>query len=192
MKKNGLVLITLFISILSFAQKGMDVEYLFKVQLFVDRPGIKNDSLYNIFMKNISIKIDTLKTSIPFSEKYQFYRLSLKDEKNVSYAPGFKVPDDDGAFLFDFSHGYTSDYILCIDIKNGICFRLLGFNSNDFLSFLTDYKETYTSLSDKDILELLKVEGLDFKCLYKALRTKNLKRVAFPCLESVNDPIRVY
>jgi len=196
-----LVFISCFISKTN-AQDTINVNSVFKMHLFLDRFNIKsfnvsrNDILYNTFSKNINLSFDTLKT-YEINQKYSFY--SLDAVNDISYN---SIPQDDSELFFYIYYGFVSKYVICIDNTSGMSYRLMGFNGNDFLNFLSDYREFHNSkgyndyMSDKKFLKECKVEGLDFQCLYKGLHDKNWNKNRYPnkysCLQRVSDPIVIY
>jgi hypothetical protein len=81
-------------------------------------------------------------------------------------------------------------YVLCVNTISGRSYRLQGFYGNDFFSLLEDVKEEYQKsngkrLSTKSFLKNYSVEGIDFKCIYKGLRSGDVKD--YPCLKSCSD-----
>ena len=75
-------------------------------------------------------------------------------------------------------------------------YRLKGFNGNDFLSFLRDFKEIYKRKTDKAIssnklIKKYKIPDVNFKCLYKGLRAKNIDIQKYPCLIRFSDPVQI-
>lgn len=201
-------LITLFI-IMFFcnlsAQSKNDMDYVFKTQLFlnkhnvfVDRTDpfiIKGDSLFNIFKELTIIKINTLNLDSDIyicDENFLFY--SVK-ESQITYTRNLsKLEVNYFGISSDFSLG---DYIISVNQKTGSIYKLSGFDTNDFLSFLADYKEIYLNCNSKNLktstfLKKYKVSGLDFDCIYKGLKAEKLDRKKHPCLYRCNDAIRFY
>ena len=182
----------------------------FKMQLFLDKDNVlvdndictKNDSLYYAFSKNISLKLDTLQisgnydfTMAVFAPKFEFYTINISSvEKNIYYIK--KMTERESNYL-GIPSGKFSTYVLAINLKNGRSYRILGFNGNDFLGYLSDYIEYFNENNDKKInavnfLKNYQVEDIDFKCLYTGLHSKIINRKKYPCLQRVNDPIVIH
>ena len=202
------ILITIFILIVAdilpvFAQSKVDVESIFKMQLFLEKRNVevdkfeiaKDDALYAIFKEETLMQIDTLET-INIHKIFQFYSFDI--DSGLSY----KTPiiSSDTFYFICLIHGATTKYILCVDMNRGKSYRISGFNGNDFLSFLVDYRNYHNdfggNLSDKKFIRNSFVQGVDFKCLYEGLHTKNPDiinhRHKYPCLKRVTDPFIVY
>jgi hypothetical protein len=201
-------LITIFILIVAnilptSAQSKVDVESIFKMQLFLEKTNVevdkfeiaKNYALYVIFKEETLMQIDTLET-INIHNNFQFYSFDI--DSGLSY----KTPiiSSDTFYFICLIHGATTKYILCVDMNRGKSYRISGFNGNDFLSFLIDYRKYHNdlggNLSDKKFIKNSYVEGVDFKCLYKGLHAKNPNtinhRYKYPCLKRVTDPFRAH
>ena len=210
-----------------YSQSTVDVVSIFKMQLFLDRDDfavkeykegrlvrrgyIRNDSLYYVFsdFANRDFKyLDTLNIYNEYDRGYSMYKsklafYSLRDKYNpedyVLYDTT-KISRND-FYIFETWVSETVPYILAIDHASGRSYRISGFNGNDFLDFLSDFKEFYKSynkinLSDKKILKNFNVEGIDLKCIYKGLRDKKWIREErtehwpvtmkkYPCLQRV-------
>lgn len=187
------------------SQSKTDIEDTFKMQLFLNRKNVlfrtmdysivKNDSLYNVFKEITVLKIDTLKldNKIPdnFEDEYKFYKLSIDNIKNSR-----KLVNDEHQYL-GLGSGICSSFIIALNLKTGINYRLAGFDTNDFLGFLSDFKEmyfktNYKKIKTSKILKYFKVEDLDFKCLYEGLKKDNLDREKYPCLQRCSEPIKLH
>jgi hypothetical protein len=205
--KRIFVSFILFFCVLSgFAQVKTDAQSIFKMWLFLDKEnsdyrGIdtsvsKNDSLYNAFRHLVNLKLDTLKiikNVLPRQlhvPDFDFYELKIYDPKtgkfiknethNRRYSPG----DDQ---FFGIAIGYYGSYVIAINHTTGLSYRLKGFISNDFLEFLSDFKEFYskngkTSLGTKQFLNSYQIEHVDFNCLYEGLTSQKADRTKYPCL----------
>ena len=200
MKKIGILIISLSFVFLLNGQNNVDIESIFKMQIFLDLKYVngmnvtKNDSLYLFFSNNISLNIKKLKTE-DIIDEFQFYSLNAQDDIRYNNSL-FKYKANPPSFVF-ITSGFTSEFIICINSESGLSYRLFGFNGNDFFSFLSDYKERYNkiswgeeTISNKRFLRECKVENLDFNCLYEALRAKdlNIRDIQkYPCLNRVND-----
>ena len=175
-----------------FSQIKIDPISIFKMQLFLDSKNIiKNDSLYKAFSDVVDLKLDTLKingeynlTKSALSPKYKFFQL-----KEHSYKK--ELNENELQLYWIFGDKICS---IAINQETGKSYRLLGFNTNDFLSFLSDFIEIYKEkqgekLSIKDFLKNYTVSEIDFKCLYKGLNNKEIDINYYPCLVRASDPI---
>ncbi|SIT21873.1 hypothetical protein SAMN05421786_109178 [Chryseobacterium ureilyticum] len=204
--KIYLLILLFFLSFVK-AQENMDLLSIFKMQLYLDKNDelsscTKNDSLYFVFKKNMILKLDTLKKrgnydliESVFAPKIEFYAINLSFNKNKNLDDVKKMTKKEANCLGIFS-GTFDKYILAIDNKTRRSYRIVGFNSNDFLSFLSDYLEYYNEHNDKKLtsnsfLKNYYVEGIDFKCLYNGLHSDEIDRKKYPCLQRVNDPILI-
>lgn len=191
----------IFSSFELFSQIKTDVISVFKMQLFLDNKNvkfkeldsmlIKNDSLYKAFSDVVVLKLDTLKikgeynlTKSALRPKYKFFKL-----KEHSYKKTLNEKELQLYWIF-------GDKICSIAInqETGKSYRLLGFNTNDFLSFLADFREDYKEkqgekLSVKQFLKYYTVDEVDFECLYKGLISNERDIKKYPCLVRASDPI---
>ena len=92
---------------------------------------------------------------------------------------------------------YIGQYVIAINPRTGRSYRLSGFNGNDFLGFLSDFKEEFkqknkSRLSNKKFLKGYYVEGIDFNCLYKGLKAQEVDRYKYPCLIRCSDPVSIH
>jgi hypothetical protein len=208
MKNTIHTIIMIFISLGAFAQLKTDAKSILKMQLFlnnrnvdfrgIDPKVLKNDSLYNVFTDLIDLKLDTLKitgkyeiTTSVFAPKYHFYKINVKNKSNIIYKR--ELYNDEGQYI-GLNSGFYNIYIIGINLVTGKSYRLLGFDTNDFLGFLSDFKELYKEkqgekLTTKQFLKDYKVDELDFECLYNGLKSEEIDRKKYPCLGRVNDPI---
>ncbi|RYE56549.1 MAG: hypothetical protein EOP48_07765 [Sphingobacteriales bacterium] len=194
----------------SMAQWSTDAVSVFKMHLFLDRDNIrvtrdsitrKNDSLYMAFCQTISLKLDTLEikgdfnfTKSVFAPKFQFYFVESGDGTHLNYTRKLIGTE---AQYFGIASGVFSKYVLAINQKTGRSYRIIGFNGNDFLSFLSDYLEYFNDRNTNKVtantfLRNYQVNGIDLKCLYKGLRAKSRDDAKFPCLKRVDDPITIH
>lgn len=194
MKRVIICTIFLFLSLHStkvFCQeRAVNEVEIFKMQLFLDKKINKDDnvvkdgSLYTEFVNKVDIKLDLLK-SRGFNETIKFYYLDA--DKNIS----LKIdPYSNKDFFFQFHMGFYTTYVLCVNIKNGKSYRILGFDGNDFLDFINDYTND-KEISVKQFFKSCWVNGVDFECLYKGLKDREENRYKYPCLKRVSDPIVV-
>ncbi len=197
-----LCVILVFSSVVVKAQSSLDIEDIFKMQLFLDKKltihsstkgVVKDNALYQIFSDSAELNIDTLKVNSAlyyFIDPFQYYKVDLKNTiQNLSN-------EDSKIQSLSFFHGLNTIYILAINSETGLTYRLKGFNGNDFLTFLRDFKEMYrkqtgNSVSNNKFIKKYKLPDVDFKCLYKGLRSGNIDIQKYPCLIRCSDPIRV-
>lgn len=200
MKAKFYIFIMIFGSFELFSQIKTDAVSVFKMQLFLDNKNvkfkeseksIKNDSLYKAFSDVVVLKLDTLNIKGEYtliksalSPKYQFFQL-----KEHSYKKELNEKELQMYWIF-------GDKICSIAInqETGKSYRLLGFNTNDFMSFLSDFREDYKEkqgekLSVKQFLKNYIVNKLDFNCLYKGLKNNEKDIRKYPCLVRASDPI---
>lgn len=152
---------------------------------------VKDSSLFYLYESTINLKLDTL-NSKGFPSDYLFLSVvPLKDNKVIN----------DSALTYNRTNhlSYLSipinnceGYILCINKSSGRSFRIQGFYGNDFLTLLQEVKEESMKsrekkLSTKSFLHNYSVEGLDFKCIYKGLRSGEKDTKKFPCLKNCSD-----
>lgn len=87
---------------------------------------------------------------------------------------------------------------LILVIDNHVPYRLKGFYFNDFPLYFKHCCEQRESQSVKEILSSLMFScdeedvQIDFECLYKAFRSKELNYDEHPCLESALHKLNVY
>lgn len=187
-----------------YAQSTTSIEDIFKMQLFLNKKNSifremdysvsKNDSLYSVFKETVKIKMDTLKVSNhlkgQLNEEYCFYKVS---ENNIEYIRKFNK-DEHRYLLIDIMQNCY--FILGVNKQTGTSYRLAGFDNNDFLSFLNDFKENYLfsnmkKIKTKTFLKGYEVSNLDFLCLYSGLRRNEFSRSDFPCLQRCSEPIKI-
>ncbi|MDR6563428.1 hypothetical protein J2Y47_003549 [Arcicella sp. BE51] len=174
------------------------------MQLFLDKTDSvfsgmntsiqKNDSLYNAFSEAIDLKIDTLKvegkyelTQSVLAPKFKFYKLSQRDFTR-------KLNDNELQLFWVFGEKYM---VMAINHLTGSSYRILGFNGNDFLNFLSDYLEIYNFTNEKKLnrrsfFRSYHLEGIDLKCLYKGLQADIVERKKYPCLKRASELITIH
>ena len=182
------------------AQSSVDVEDIFKLELFLDNkfPNnsstedfCKNDSLYQVFSNSTELYIDTLEVESELYElrdPFQYYKIDLKKVHQ-------KLSSDVLESL-SLSYGFNSICILAINPNTGLTYRLRGFNGNDYLTFLQDFKEIYkeqtgNTLSSNTLIKKYKLPEVDFKCLYKGLKANSRDTRKYPCLIRHSDPFQI-
>jgi hypothetical protein len=206
MKSFYSIIFFLLLCISASAQIKTDAQSIFKMLLFLNKHnshyrGIdtnlsKNDSLYNAFRHLVNLKLDTLKiTRNTFTYQlnvpdFSFYELSIynystgKFTNHLTHNREYSVADGQ---LFGVGINAFGSYVIAINNETGTSYRLKGFFSNDFLEFLSDFKESYDQngkdrLSTKQFLEGYKIEHVDFQCLYEGLTSEKADRTKYPCL----------
>jgi hypothetical protein len=182
--------------------ENVNAKDIFYMQLFLDKSMkknasvLKNDSLYRGYRGYMDFDLVCLETK-NIEEEFQFYSLKWNiymDDGRIRFINKNNMDiESDKMEFYDFSGSATTEYVLCINTKTGRSYRIYGFNGNDFFSLLRDYNEIMNKrgrFSDKDFLKECWVDGIDFKCLYKALKdSKRDGYSRYPCLLRVSDPI---
>jgi hypothetical protein len=186
------------------AQSNVDANFLFKMWLFSDRESnnefSKSDSLFIAFSTATELKLDKIECDL-FGISYHFYFLRLYDIKNnkfinnVSYSRTI-ASNEIKNFIIPVNK-YIGQYVISVNPKTGRSYRLSGFNGNDFLGFLSDFKEVFNQknksrLSNKEFLKKYYVEGIDFNCLYRGLKAKKIDKKNYPCLIRCSDPVSIH
>lgn len=198
-----------------FSQKEIDVEFIFKMHLFLDNQyaEVKNNYSMNMFCENIKLNLDTLYRSFssysnediavidinelanisqdPIIEDVSYYKLNVLETSTISVN---NQRDTLSNHSFGIYAGKQSYYILAINVKNGLAYRLSGFRGNDFIELLMDielgYRKNGKFFSVKKFIKNTDIEGLNFKCLYKHLRRKRKIKKA-SCLEKVSEGVYI-
>jgi hypothetical protein len=204
MIKKNLIILLLCMSCYNLsAQSKIDIDYIFKMKLFLNKENVftdkanpvitKGDSLFRIFNDLILLKVKELNLynnlEISCQNNYKFY--SVK-ESQITYARDLSKQEVN---YFGISSELSSNnYVISVNKQTGYIYRLAGFDTNDFLGFLADYKEMYLKCNSKKLktstfLKNFKVEGLDFDCLYEGLRKDELDRKKYTCLYRCNESI---
>ena len=196
------------ISLFAQSQSKIDIKEIFKIHLVLnDRlnvinvmpDSVKSDSFCMKFQKYNNIKLKKLSVSnqlVCFGEdKFTFYEYT-----DITILPD-KEFEGQNLQMMDFLHNKLS-YVLAVNGETGLCYRLKGFENNDFLNFLKDFNELILSCtfsahrkySRKQIFNKYKIENLDFSCLYKGLIKghNNDTNKSFPCLVKCSDAFIIY
>lgn len=205
MKKILTAIILIGTAICVHAQKSTDVNSIFKMLLFLNKPNvhyekegplnaIKDDSLYQSFKDIFEVTPEKLPESWELEsfmeDEFSFYKIDLSTSSSKYIK---KLSHKEGQLLGLF-HGIYTTYVIAIDDTRGKCYRITGFDQSDFFAFLMDFKELYDnktskSLSTNKFLKNFTVEGVDFSCLYDGLRENKRDTKKYPCLKRVNDPV---
>jgi hypothetical protein len=202
-KLKVVFILTFLCNLNLYGQSKTKAEDIFKMHLFLDKKNItrsdleknviKNDSLFDSFKKNCSIKIDTLKMYsniyLPIDGSFKFYVISDIEYKN-------ELSKVEMWFLkIDLNLDYK--YVIAINESTGRSYCLSGFNNNDFFVFFSDISNAYRSfyfkkLKISNFLKNYKVENLDFECLYKSIKSDVIDKERFPCLKTPNDSFSIH
>ena len=129
----------------------------------------------NNFLK-VRLKIDTLKQE--GFEHFDFYAVSpIIDANGVDNT---KLP---------LVRSNCDEYILAISRGSREVYRLKGFFSNDFPSFLRALKVLkYENINSKKKLEYwYSVERLDLGCLFDAYKSNSFDVTKYPCLHYCSE-----
>lgn len=204
MMKINVFFILMFLSAFNlYSQSKSDAEDIFKMHLFLDKKNIsrsdlnksvvKNDSLFDSFKKNCSLKIDTLKIDtnifLPIDGSFTFFVIN-----DIEYKNGLSK---DELWFLKIDLNIEHKYIIAINESTGRSYCLSGFNDNDFLVFFSDIGKAYKSYNFKKLriskfLKKYKVENLDFECLYNGLKRNVIDKEKFPCLKTPSDTFNLH
>lgn len=199
----------LFFLIINFneltAQSSTNVEDVFKMHLFLNKKNVvigkqvipvsKNDSLYKVFSSLITLKIDTLKVTNNLTalskDSFCFYKLS---EEGIT--ENRKLTSNESNYL-TVNCSFYNFFVLAINNETGATYKMLGFDTNDCLNFISDFIEIYyennsIKLSTSKFLKNYHVDSVDLECLFKGLRSKQNDREKYPCLRRCSEPIVLY
>lgn len=202
---NKILLILCLSCNLLNSQIKTDIEDVFKMHLFLNRQNVvfrtmdssivKNDSLYDSFKNLISLKIETMRIESALDgiddEHYKFYRVQ---DSGITYKR--ELIKDESKYL-SLSCWMNGSYILAINQETGASYRLKGFDTNDFLGFLSEFKVLYYNNNSKKLqnsffFKKYKVEDLDFYCLYEGLRSEKINIERYACLKKCSEPIKLH
>lgn len=199
MKKLFLgILITSRTISLVHGQAVIDQQLLFKTWLFVDSEQPKTDTLLHALIKSIDLSL-TQAESNQFGIPISFYYLKVYDSKQNKVVADAVTYKDDKPPTHDFGipvNKYIGQYVIALNKNTNKSYRLLGFNGNDFMMFLEDFKEEFyrkhgEKLSNKRFLNTYHVNDIDFHCVYEGLRSRDLDRNKYRCLIRCSDPIAI-
>lgn len=200
---NIIKIIILLISFEVYSQNEINAEILFKTHLFLnasdldeynyqkgDTKLIKSSFLLEDFINNINLELDTLKKI----DNYSFYGIKEVNEKEKSL---LKTSTD----YIHLSGSNIKDYLIAVNHITGRSYKLKGFDMNDFLFLYGDFRQSYLRIHNKRInkkwfFKYVKIKSLDFKCMYKGLKSKRdvvtrqdmdyIFYDRYKCLRSVN------
>jgi hypothetical protein len=197
---NKIILLLLIFNstILSAQTKTVENE-IFKIQLWLNKKSLtknngQNESKdsYKNFCDSFNLSLNKLKVQNNliglFDQEYVFYRVF---ESDIVFKEGLSNEDYK---LLDIQCYPSNSYILAINQTTGSSFKLKGFETNDFASFLFDLKRNLSNknFQIRDFLKNFKVEGLDFECLYEGLNiNKEVDIVKYPCLIKCSDLLKI-
>lgn len=197
LKTFSYLIFLLFIQLV-FSQTSTNTEDIFKAHLFLNKSNVvrsdlknevvKDDSLFKVFCNETDLVLDTLKLDtdlyFPIDGQFSFYKLKeikYKNRKN---------------WYLDIAWCNFSNYIIAVNNDTGANFRLQGFENNDFFSFFILLKKSYRTsnfkkLRNSSFFKNYKVEGLDFKCIYRALKNIDIDNEKNNCLIKCTDGIKI-
>lgn len=176
----------------------------------------KDDFTYTKFKNSFDIKLDTLRVS----DENDFYDNDDDEDYDNYYS---RLDSDwvsleewiDGDLKYTFYKIHIDNFtneppgigwfmmikycVIAVQESTGRSYRIMGFDNNDFLSFLLDFRSQYAmvnneNISVEQILKYFKVECVDFECLYEGLTDKNWLRpdlCQYPCLWRINDMVPI-
>lgn len=196
-KVAGIIILFFFMPTIAFSQKNTDGKFLFKTWFYLEH--LNDNSLYNIefpvkdssiltlFINDLSLKIDTLKSN-GFSEEYIFLAVNLKN-------PEARAKGKDSSLMYSNTRylqyivvpTFCNRYVLCVNKSTGFSYRLQGFIGNDFLNLLKEIKDEFylsnkVQLKTKAFLKNYTVDYIDFECIYKGLQSGQYGSKKFSCL----------
>jgi hypothetical protein len=174
-------------------QKTINVDLIFKLQLFIDYQNshyeaLRNDSLLFVLLNDCELVLEKVEIEhnwfVAFPPDFSVYKmLGFSFENNIGYYSAINILELDS-------------YMIAINNATGRSYRLRGFNSNDFKHFFTDYLETLyfydkkiTKRQIKRLKDLISIDGLDIDCLFRSISQVGRNVTKFPCLRSRNDPV---
>lgn len=199
-KKIITVAVVVIFPLIILAQKNTDGIFLFKTWLYLEHQNddsryniefpVKDSSVFSLFMNNITLRPDTLKSS-GFAEDYIFLALNFKSQAE-------RANSTDSSLLYDKKTKFLiyigvptlcNRYVLCVNKSTGLSYRLQGFIGNDFLNLLKDTKEGFylhnkRLLKTKIFFKEYTVGDIDFGCIYKGLQSDQSDYKKYPCLYS--------
>ncbi|TAF33158.1 MAG: hypothetical protein EAZ57_06690 [Cytophagales bacterium] len=155
-----------------WAQETIDPEIAFKMHIFMGKTDgfegeykiirdsglIKRHQIFKAFYDSTTFSIDTLDAASSFGNGICFFRV-----KKITFRQGYDCPLE----LLRFAD--ETRFILAIDQKFSAVYRLGGFRENDFFQMLADVKRS-EKISTRYFLYNKRVNDLDFRCLYIAIR----------------------
>lgn len=199
------ILIIILVNSICYCQEKNDIESIFKMHLFLNKTNIKskdkedgvikNNYLYEVFFEDIILKIDTLKSNVNTHSNsqdnfdFQFFKINIKEIKHNKIHKKYDK-------YTSLTLGMSNYFILALNQSTGISYRIAGFDTNDFFSFLRDYKALYkkkygVNFSTSKFLKKFKIEEIDFDCLNEGLKKDEINYYKYPCLKRCNDPIKI-
>lgn len=162
------ILALMFSQFLSSQSEKSDEEYRILAMLSLLSEGLNTnevkltqETIIKFLDENVGVSIINQNS---FSD---FVFISIDPKQKRKYS-------DDKTMPIIWSNKDCQEYILAIHKWGLYTFKLKGYQINDFYSFLNFmYKNDYENInSPKAFSKNYQVEGLDFKCLYKSLRSK--------------------
>lgn len=154
------------------------IDLLIKLTLFKESlgNGEKVDTaLLNNFLK-VRLKIDTLKQE--GFEHFDFFAISPEiDAKGIAWKDLPLVKSN------------CKEYILAISKGTRVVYRLKGFSSNDFPSFIRALEDlNYENIKNKKKFKYwYSVDRLDLECLFEAYKANSFDIKRYPCLHYCSE-----
>lgn len=197
MKAKIYIILLIISTIKMYSQVNIDAVSIFKMHLFLDSKNkmdtimTKNDSLYRAFCDVVILKLDTLKVSGDYYLTKSVFRPKFKFFQLNEYSYTKKLDEKELQLFWIYGDRISA---IAINQETGKSYRLLGFDNNDFLFFLADFREAYkekngNELRIKQFFKNYSVDKLNFECLYKGLKKSEIDRIKYPCLGRVSDII---
>jgi hypothetical protein len=193
---NFVLCLSFFTNVFS-QNRSIDAIEIFKEYMFLDvrlsgqeRVILRNKENFHLFSENTILKPDTLLSSF-----YQYLILSVDvfREENLVIINNFGLhPSIDR----EGEYNSTKKYVIAISKIDGQAYRLAGFRTSDFLTFLEEqWRMEKFGFRDQTVFKrrLVKrfikdnfIDGLDMDCLFKASKYPyNPKR--YPCAKRCTD-----
>lgn len=171
------------------AQEAIEPEIAFKMHIFLaditylGMPGeynimrdtvfVKKYQTFKDFYDSTTLLVDTLKCFSLVSGDFSFFRV-----RKICFHKSYECPLELRCFSDE------SRFVLAIDQRNSVVYRLGGFVENDFFHLLANVKAR-KNISTRYFLRNAHVESLDFNCLHKGLHDSKRKAwdvKKYPCL----------
>ncbi|WP_445455996.1 hypothetical protein [Flavobacterium sp. HNIBRBA15423] len=184
MKKTIILFTIVIFSLKSYSQN--EINFIFKTLLVLDNAiSLKLDDSITalnkeMLLENISLEVNELNTNMlkpNFFDNYRIYRFNLQDNK-IDYK-------SDVPIIFNISS--CSEFAIIYNEKTEKYYRIKGFKSNDFNSLINDIILYYErKLRPNDIVKnliYLNYQGLDFECMYNALKDSPNNIWKYECMK---------
>jgi len=196
--KKIILLFTFYCPLLIFAQRNVDGNFLFKTWLYIEHENdssvystdfpVKDAAVFSLFMDNISLKLDTLKTN-GFPDSYIFLAINFKSPEERSKGTDSSLRYDRKTKFLNYIGvpALCNRYVLCVNKSTGLSYRLQGFTGNDFLNLLRDVRQGFyqrykKQLKTKTFFKDYAAGQVDFECIYQGLQSGEVDPKKYPCL----------